>query len=928
MPMNYTASQLDAIKTVNNNLQIIACAGSGKTQVISARIVEILRCKREQAVGPGNIVAFTFTDKAAGELKDRIHRLCKEELGLDTGLAEMFVGTIHAYCLDLLQSPPLYRYLKYRVLSDVQQRLLIDRYSQQSGLTTVRLLNGQSLERWKDSKLYQQLLAICEESGVDTSLLPPQVAAARQDYVNLLHAKRYLDYTMIISEALKEIRINKGLRTLLASKVKFLVVDEYQDVNPLQEQLVAELYSLGANLCVVGDDDQTIYQWRGSDVRNIIEFSKRYAPVKQLALNENFRSSKAIVSAARQVAERNAERLNKKMESTAAQPYARGDLLALSFNTPEAEAAWIVTRVQALHGTEYRDRKTDTPRGLIYSDFAVLLRSVRHDALAILAALDQAGIRYVVGGMNRLFETAEIATIRKAFFFLGDFSPDGHVLTSTEMSRAVEDAQLGVSSARIAAAMALLNDRKAKLGVRMDAELYLQRLFLDFLNELGLREGAIDAVRGSGAGEIVYYNFGKFSQVISDYEQIHFNSAPSDLYPAFAKFLHFQAPDYYPEGWEDAGYARPDAVQVMTVHQAKGMQWPVVFVPCLRRNRFPSRAQGGRQVWHVIPDTIVPNASRYKGSVEDERRLFYVALTRAERYLHCSWAPIADNQQQRNVSQFFNEFTASEFVLTKPSATALPPQTTRRPRHEDVAMTFTFSELKYYFSCPYLFKLRFLYGFDAPINRALGYGKSLHDALAEIHSESIKGNAPSLDDVPRLVDEHLHLPFANREVDEHLRKAAREALSRYLREHGADLTKLEHVEKPIELKLQDGIVVNGRVDLIRRTDTNEIVIVDFKSDERAQAEDISAKQLHVYAVGYQQLTGKNADLIEIHNLDRGGAKREEIDQNVISSTLKTISDAGQKLRENDLPRLNVWSTTCASCDMVGICRDGAVSTAR
>jgi DNA helicase-2/ATP-dependent DNA helicase PcrA len=103
--------------------------------------------------------------------------------------------------------------------------------------------------------------------------------------------------------------------------------------------------------------------------------------------------------------------------------------------------------------------------------------------------------------------------------------------------------------------------------------------------------------------------------------------------------------------------------------------------------------------------------------------------------------------------------------------------------------------------------------------------------------------------------------------------------------------------------------------------------VDFKSDERAQTEDISTKQLHVYAVGYQQLTGKNADLIEIHNLDKGGAKREVIDQNLISSTLKTISDAGKKLRENDLPRLNVWSTMCASCDMVGICRDRTVNTA-
>ena len=187
-------------------------------------------------------------------------------------------------------------------------------------------------------------------------------------------------------------------------------------------------------------------------------------------------------------------------------------------------------------------------------------------------------------------------------------------------------------------------------------------------------------------------------------------------------------------------------------------------------------------------------------------------------------------------------------------------------------------------------------GFDAPISRALGYGKSLHDALAEIHSESVKGRIPTEEDVERLVDSHLHLPFANKEVKNFLEKAAKEALARYLRDHGENLNRLEHVEKTIELKLDGGVVVSGRVDLIRRTDTDEIVIVDFKSDERAQAEDVTQKQLHVYAVGYQQLTGKNADLIEIHNLDKGGAKREVVDGELIRDTIAAVTDAGKRLK--------------------------------
>lgn len=926
--MKYTSYQRDAVDSVDDNLQIVACAGSGKTQVISARIVNILKKKKGFDITPANIVAFTFTDKAAGELKDRIHRLCKEELGSDLGLAEMFVGTIHAYCLRLLQSPPLYRYLKYRVLTDVQQRLLIDRYSQQSGLTRVPLLNGGALQRWKDSRLYQQVLAICAEAKIDSKKLPIGVASAIKDYNTLVHSKKYLDYSMIIAEALDAVRTNTALRKKLAESVKYLVVDEYQDVNPVQEDLVRELRTLGANLCVVGDDDQTIYQWRGSEVRNIIEFEKRYKPVKRIPLNENFRSSKGIVLAARRVIEGNPERLLKKMESTEAQPHRRGDLLALAFKTQDDEAQWISERVKALHGSEYQDKAISPPRGLTFGDFAVLLRSVRHDAAPVLNALDKAGIPYIVGGMNGLFDTLEIDAMRQTFFFLADVDPSGgQRITADALSNILAQARMGLSATQISNGIKFLLARKSKLGSVMDAELYLQRIFLDFLDALELREHSIATMHGSGTGEIVYYNLGKFSQVVSDYEQIHFNTVPANLYPAFANFLYHQAPDYYPEGWEDAAYARPDAVQVMTVHQAKGMQWPAVFVPCLRQNRFPIRAQGGRTVWHVIPDSLVPNASRYKGSVEDERRLFYVALTRAERYLYCSWAPIATNQQQRKVSQFFNEFTGSEYVLTKPVSAPLPQQLPPKPRHEDQTLTLTFSELKYYFSCPYLFKLRFLYGFDAPINRALGYGKSLHDALAEIHSESIKGKVPTVEDVPRLVDDHLHLPFANSQVLENLQKAATQALARYLKDHAADLTRLEHVEQPIELKLQDGIVVSGRVDLIRRTDTNETVIVDFKSDERAQAEDVTQRQLHVYAVGYQQLTGENASLIEIHNLDKGGAKREAIDQLLITSTLATVTEAGKKLRENELPRLSKWCTTCSSCDMAGICRDKAKAEA-
>ncbi|MCB0012430.1 MAG: ATP-dependent helicase, partial [Anaerolineales bacterium] len=880
--MDYTDSQTRAIHTVEQNLQIIACAGSGKTQVISRRIVEIL----SRGARPSEIVAFTFTEKAAGELKDRIDRLCLDILGSNQGLGDMFVGTIHGYCLSLLQSPPLYKYLKYSILDDIQQRLLIDRHSTRSGLTSVPLLSGGHLKRWLDSALYQQLIAILNEGAVNLSLVPVPVQAAVAQYHALMHEQRYLDYSMIIGEAVKALTENDGLRARVAEQLRYLVVDEYQDVNPLQERLIRILHDLGANLCVVGDDDQTIYQWRGSDVANIISFAQRYPGVSQIRLNENFRSSQAVIESARVVIEENPERLPKRMESTEMQPTQIGDVLALQFPDPEAEAAWIVSRIQALYGTAYQDRPERPARGLSYGDFAILLRSVRNDAGPITAALDEAGIPFVVSGMNELFGQPEIQLARAIFYFMADHD-DGQngPVTEQQLAHYLHESGLGLTPARAKQGIELLRDRKLLLAQnRTDANLFLQRVFLDFLEALTLREEEISTRHGR-TGELIFYNLGKFSQVITDYEQINFKSSPQSLYQGFAGFLQHQAPNYYPEGWEDAGYAQPDAVQIMTVHKAKGMQWPAVFVPCLRNNRFPSKRQGGRQVWHVIPEAAVPNVERYKGTLEDERRLYYVAVTRAERYLYCSYSGVPDKRLYKKVSPFQLEMTNIYHVYTEPLPPPDLPKLKPQPRREEVTLTLTFSELKYFFDCPYSFKLRFLYGFDEPINQAIGYGKSLHDALAEVHAESLNGQIPRITDVPDIIDRHLHLPFARDEVVENTRRVAERTLRTYLARNQMMLDKLEHVEKTVELKLGDGIVVNGRIDLIRRLDTGETAVVDFKSTERAQAEDITRQQLQVYALGYEQLTGSSPDLIEIRNLDNGGVNRERINRGLIQETI-------------------------------------------
>lgn len=916
----YTAAQMAAIECVDKPLQIIACAGSGKTQVISKRIARLLA---RDDVAPRNIVAFTFTEKAAAELKDRVLSLVAEEIGEMRGLAEMYIGTMHGYALDLVQRlvPETF---KYQVLTDTTARMFVDRYNRLSGLSDCPTLspNTPTLRRYVNSRLYLQAVNVLREDDVNVELVPEGVLKSYRKYSTLLREHAYFDYTQMINLAVAFLESSpydgETERLVLdhvRNDIRYVVVDEYQDVNPLQERLVRGLTRFGANLCVVGDDDQTIYQWRGSEVANIIAFTDRYDGVESVTLDDNFRSSNGVVELGRSVAELipAGHRLDKAMTASGHQQWQRGDLLALTFDSPAEEARWICDRIQAMRGLAFRDTPDSAERGLSWSDFAILYRSVAKDADPLADELRRRDIPYVVKGLNRLFDSPEIQAVVAIFDYMVARIDAEHLFERWEA------ADLLPNGADWLKALKVLDDgRDFDRGKRWGVY-NIQRLYLDFLAALELRE---ETVPGDPARrELVFYQLGKFSQAISDFEEIHFASAPYEKYTAFAKWLTHQAPDYYAESDADVGYAAPDAVTLSTVHQAKGMQWPAVFVPCLRRNRFPSRRWGGLNLLHVIPAEAVPDADRYRGTEEDETRLFYVAITRAQKYLFVSHSP--GHGQFRGRSSFFDHCTRSSWISTRDhGVSADAPRSTPHARRETPQVTLSFSELKYFFECPYQFKLRFLYGFNPPLHEALGYGKGLHDALAELHKRVIAGDAVGSIGVEQLVDRHLHTPYAYPELRKSLRRSALDAVDRYIKQHERELPDTLHSEKQIQVHVAPGIVVDGRIDLVRRLQTDEVSVVDFKSSERAQAEDVTTDQLHVYAVGFQELTGERPDLIEVLNLDAAAdSKREEVVEPLLAGVRERIRLAGESLRENDLPKHRAWCGHCDRCDLVALCRD-------
>ena len=606
--MDFTEDQRRAIAAPLENLQLIACAGSGKTEVVARRVAHLLGLEpREgQRLLPRNIVAFTFTDKAAAELKDRINLRCRETLGDVLGLAEMFVGTIHAFCLDLLMTEvPVF--LKFDVLNEVQQNVLIDRNSKASGLTITLDLSGKPLRRYLDTQHYAMALSILREGNLDNKVLAgTSIIDGLEKYQQLLHTKRYFDYTSILEEAAKALEHNARLRERLADRIRCVIVDEYQDVNPVQERIIRLLHDLGAKICVVGDDDQTIYQWRGSNLQNILTFQERYPDVEQVRLQENFRSSEAIVRVARDFIAQDQERLPKEMKPTGAQSFEDGDLVARSFPDPQKEGEFIAQTILQLRGTAFRDGPVSVPRGLSFSDMAVLLRSVAKNGKAVTDALRSAGVPFIVVGMSDLFQTAEAEAARQLFYFLA--SREG--ADPTTLRAAWEAADVGAKPADLKAAIAdaekaravIVSGKEERFGVYN-----LQRTFMSFLERIKLTEEKVLGRRRAPAPErrwssTIWASLANSSLISKPYttSQIQNGSTRSSWASSSTKpkITTLRA-------GRRTGTANPDAVRILTVHQAKGMQFPAVFVPALIDHRFPSQRWGGRGGWHILPRSAV-----------------------------------------------------------------------------------------------------------------------------------------------------------------------------------------------------------------------------------------------------------------------------------------------------------------------------------
>lgn len=881
---NLSDNQIEAVKTISEDLEIIACAGAGKTGVVTRRIINILKSNPD--VLPENIVAFTFTEKAAEELKSRVYKYGEAVLGNTNGFANMYIGTIHGFCLKMLQEY-IVQFQKFTVLDEIKTKLYIEKNYNFCGMPDL------GLKIYRETNLFLSVISTLNENWFDRDKWDEKTKTAVDKYKDALYRKNFFDYSLIMQEMLNQLENNKDFADTILNKIKYLTVDEYQDTNPIQERLIRYIKQGGCNLCIVGDDDQTIYQFRGSDPENILTFRERYGINKHIVLGTDYRSSEAIVDIGKRVIVNNTKRLSKVMESGNLVKYEEGDAVYREFDECDEEYEFIADRINALHDS-----------GVKYSEIAVLLRKRKHGP-DIAKMFDEYGIPYIIEGVNELFSTAECQAAKGIFEYLAG------IIGMMELFQLWKNIDYDLDEKEIAEAIETLNiiDVKSK---KFYGEFVLQKIYHDFLRRISI-------VDESNLSEIILYNLGKFSQVINDFETIYYTTTPTSKLNSFCNFLKYTADEYYPEGHIANTYIRPDAVNIMTVHQSKGLEFTAVFIPQMNHNNFPSAKMGGKSIWHVIDKDWIPNADRFAGGIEEERKLFYVAITRAKKFLFLTRSP--GNTREKKVSEFMVEAKESPYMLgfdEKMVYTSdhIPPMS-----EHAAPLNLNFSILQDYFDCAYRFKLSMFYGFVQPIVPALGYVKAMHEIVMNIHRRFLSGETLSSEDIEQIVNDSFYLPYANPKLQDNMLEGAKRSIAGYVTKNQDDFANITMAEADIELDMGDGIKVNGRIDLVKCREISgeeKTYIVDFKTASREVTECINAEQLKIYALGYQKLTGETADYLEIYNLDNSESERQRVTEGLLDNVSRDITDAASNIRKNDLPR-KCSKEKCQKCYLNYLC---------
>jgi DNA helicase-2/ATP-dependent DNA helicase PcrA len=971
-------AQKEAVDFVNGPLLIVAGAGTGKTTVITKKIASILE---KGLAKPEEILALTFTDKAASEMQERVDEF------ISIGYSDLQISTFHAFCQRILEHHGLDVGLsnQFKLLSQTSAWLLVQKNFQKFNLEYYRPLGNpyrhiheliKHFSKCKDELISpEDYLAHAEAAGKETGDMVvedknriTEIANAYHVYNQILRDNASMDFGDLIFYVNELFEKRPKILKMYQEKYKFILVDEFQDVNWAQYNLLQLLSNHNSQLTVVGDDDQSIYAFRGASVSNILHFKDDFPTAKEIVLSENYRSVQPILDAAySSIQNNNPDRLeiklniDKKLRSPRSIKEKKGKkeeaVAHLHSKTLDDEVESVIKEIVRL-------KKIDKKAS--WDDFAILVRANNH-AEPFINSLERHGLPYEFLASSGLFRQPVILDGMAYFRIIDNYRDDAafyRLLTMPFLGVRENDIQkITYFAKRKAVPYYEALKRSREYDASEDATKIFELI-------IGLVHEGMQKTRSEKPTTILYnffeksgyfkyltkkeedgdrecirqiYHSKQFFDFLGDYETV----TPDHRLGEFLD--HFEL---ISEAGEQGSLYQPsdtpDSVNILTIHAAKGLEFKYVFVVNLVEDRFPSRRRG--EAIEIPKELIKEKLPEGDSHIEEERRLFYVAVTRAKDRLYLTSATNYGGERAKKVSRFLNELGYKAEEPKKSDAMFKKTDAPKEIKGEfvfELPKAFSFSQIRAYETCPYQYKLAHILKIPTRGSASFSFGQSIHGTLQTFYTrvkelnqaEQIslfsapttktdtavltKVKVPSLDEL-LVMYEKAWIPdwYKNEIQREEYFKKGKEILKVFYGSQEEHWTIPENLESWFKIKV-GRYFMHGRIDRIDKLEDGTLEIIDYKtgnSKEKLSLED--KEQLFIYQIAVEQLTeyknlGKPGKLTYYYINDdlRTSFIGEKEDLTKLESKLLTTMDRIYGKDFDATPN----QFACGYCDFKNIC---------
>ena len=953
--------QREAVTHKNGPLLIIAGAGTGKTMVVTRRISWLLS---ENLAKTSEILALTFTDKASQEMQERVDIL------LPYGYTDIWISTFHAFGDRILRENAVIAGLNpdFKVLTQAEAAVFFREHLFEFNLSYFRPLSDPTrfiealisfFSRAKDEDIspeeylkYAQSLAMkAKESPEDKALEEEasqqiEIAGAYLKYQELLAKEGLLDFGNQFYLSLKLLREHPLILKRYQQQFKYILVDEFQDTNFAQFQIIKLLAGEHKNITVVADDDQCIYRFRGAAYSNLLNFIKDFPESKKVSIVQNYRSTQPILdSAYRLIQQNNPERfevkagINKQLIGVTKDGKSPEHL---HFDTHSTEADHVASMI----------KEKMKSREMHFRDFAILVRS-NSDARAFLQALNMQNIPWQFSGNQGLYSREEVKLcihfLRVAAnpsdslslyylvssevysFNLSELAVINHYAKRRNKPLYLVFQDIG----NIEELKAISDESREKIkNILNDLEKFLKtsreestgKLLYSFLTETGYLKFLTQ--NQNLENETKIQNLAKFFNIVRDFELV----AKEDRVISFVNYLNLLI-----DAGDDPSTVQADldtdAVNVLTIHKAKGLEFKVVFLVSLVQGRFPwPRRSQTFELPDLMIKEVLPSGDFH---IQEERRLFYVGMTRAKDELYLTSAADYGGSRLRKVSQFVSEALGGEMPQAeKKKASAREAIERFAPKKESLKATqqasspgrlinLSYYHIDDYLTCPLKYKYVNILRVPIMEHHTVIYGRAMHDAVSKYFQFKLINKKMSLGDLLNAFRESFDPQgFLSEKHQEERRSTGEAALVRFFNEEEKLDSRPKFIEKEFSFILEDN-KISGRFDRVDEDKEGAAVIMDFKTSQiktRKDADKRAAEslQLKLYALAYRNIFGVLPKNVALYFLESGMAGKSSVSEDDLDEVKEKIREVSAGIRKGDFSAVPAYMG-CAYCAYNQIC---------